>query len=250
MTDEMLIYLVLAGLAGGFINGLAGFGTSLFALGFLLQILPAVQAVGLVLVLSVFSGLQGLWIVRQKIFENPKRLLPYFASGNWYPYWCFQPQLYRCRTIKDIYWFIYAVLWRFFCVAGKSAHPVGSAPMTDRLVGLIGGILGGAAGFQEQLLRSVWLSMRPYSKNETRAVLQPFNVSVLGLSIIMLILNGAYSLASLIHLAVIMPAGLVATHKSASGYLKGWKRPQFRRLLIIMMFVSGLILILRSLFGL
>ena len=52
----MLIYLVLAGLAGGFINGLAGFGTALFALGFLLQILPPVQAVGLVLVLSVISG--------------------------------------------------------------------------------------------------------------------------------------------------------------------------------------------------
>ena len=48
MTGEMLIYLLLAGLAGGFINGLAGFGTALFALGFLLQILPPLEAVGLV----------------------------------------------------------------------------------------------------------------------------------------------------------------------------------------------------------
>lgn len=70
----MLIYLLLAGFAGGFINGLAGFGTALFALGFLLQILSPLEAVGIVLILSVFSGLQGLWIVRQQIFENPKRL--------------------------------------------------------------------------------------------------------------------------------------------------------------------------------
>ena len=70
----MLIYLLLAGFAGGFINGLAGFGTALFALGFLLQILSPLEAVGIVLILSVFSGLQGLWIVRQQIVANPKRL--------------------------------------------------------------------------------------------------------------------------------------------------------------------------------
>ena len=85
MTPELFIYLMLAGLAGGFINGLAGFGTALFSLGFLLQILPPVQAVGLVLILSVFSGLQGLWIVRQQIFEHPKKASAVFATCTyWY----------------------------------------------------------------------------------------------------------------------------------------------------------------------
>ncbi|MGB2487283.1 MAG: sulfite exporter TauE/SafE family protein, partial [Candidatus Puniceispirillaceae bacterium] len=81
MSPELFIYLMLAGLAGGFINGLAGFGTALFSLGFLLQILPPVQAVGLVLILSVFSGLQGLWIVRQQIFEHPKRLVRFLLPA-------------------------------------------------------------------------------------------------------------------------------------------------------------------------
>ncbi len=33
------------------------------------------------LVLSVFSGLQGLWIVRQQIFDNPKRLLRFLLPA-------------------------------------------------------------------------------------------------------------------------------------------------------------------------
>ena len=245
----MLIYLVLAGLAGGFINGLAGFGTALFALGFLLQILPPVQAVGLVLVLSVFSGLQGLWIVRQQIFEHPRRLLRFILPAViGIPVGVSSLSFIDAELLKIFIGLFMLFYGGFFALRANLPTLSGSAPITDRLVGLIGGILGGAAGLSGAII-TVWLSMRPYSKNETRAVLQPFNVSVLGLSIIMLTLNGAYSLASLVHLAVIMPAGLVAA-QIGIWLFKGLETPQFRRLLIIMMFVSGLILILRSLFGL
>ena len=249
MTGEMLIYLVLAGLAGGFINGLAGFGTALFALGFLLQILPPVQAVGLVLVLSVFSGLQGLWIVRQQIFEHPRRLLRFILPAViGIPVGVSSLSFIDAELLKIFIGLFMLFYGGFFALRANLPTLSGSAQMTDRLVGLIGGILGGAAGLSGAII-TVWLSMRPYSKNETRAVLQPFNVSVLGLSIIMLALNGAYSLASLVHLAVIMPAGLVAA-QIGIWLFKRLETPQFRRLLIIMMFVSGLILILRSLFGL
>lgn len=245
----MLIYLFIAGLAGGFINGLAGFGTALFALGFLLQILPPVQAVGLVLVLSVFSGLQGLWIVRQQIFVHPKRLLRFILPAViGIPIGVSSLSFIDAELLKIFVGLFMLFYGGFFALRANLPTLSGSAPMTDRLVGLVGGILGGAAGLSGAII-TVWLSMRPYSKNETRAVLQPFNVSVLGLSIIMLTLNGAYSLASLVHLAVIMPAGLVAA-QIGIWLFKGLETPQFRRLLIIMMFVSGLILILRSLFEL
>ena len=249
MTDDMLIYLVLAGLAGGFINGLAGFGTALFALGFLLQILLPIQAVGLVLVLSVFSGLQGLWIVRQQIFKHPKRLLRFILPAViGIPIGVSSLSFIDAELLKMLIGLFMLFYGGFFALRANLPTLCGSAPMPDRLVGLIGGILGGAAGLSGAII-TVWLSMRPYSKNETRAVLQPFNVSVLGLSIIMLALNGAYSPASLVHLAVIMPAGLVAA-QTGIWLFKRLETPQFRRLLIIMMFVSGLILILRSLFGL
>ena len=44
MSIEFYLYLIAGALAGGFINGLAGFGTALFALSFWLQILEPGQA--------------------------------------------------------------------------------------------------------------------------------------------------------------------------------------------------------------
>ena len=54
------LWLAAGSAAGGFVNGMAGFGTALFALGFWLQILPPTQAVSLVVIMSVVSGLQGV----------------------------------------------------------------------------------------------------------------------------------------------------------------------------------------------
>jgi len=61
---EYFIYLALGAAAGGFINGLAGFGTALLALGFWLQIMSPIAAVSTSLIMSVVSGPQGAWLVR------------------------------------------------------------------------------------------------------------------------------------------------------------------------------------------
>jgi uncharacterized membrane protein YfcA len=75
MTSETLLMVILGAAAGGFINGLAGFGTALFALGFFLTTMAPPQAVAVVVVLSVTSGLQGLWIVRHAIWDQPRRMV-------------------------------------------------------------------------------------------------------------------------------------------------------------------------------
>ena len=62
-----MICLLAAGLSGGFINGLAGFGTGLFALGWLLQVMPPQQAVAIVVLVSVLISMPGVWKVRKHI---------------------------------------------------------------------------------------------------------------------------------------------------------------------------------------
>ena len=64
MDSYSLILFTAGAIAGGFINGLAGFGTALFALGFWLQILPPEQAVFISATMSVIlvckaHGLSG-----------------------------------------------------------------------------------------------------------------------------------------------------------------------------------------------
>src|SRR6202162_2654021 len=64
MSMFAFVLLLLGALAGGFVSGLAGFGTALMALGIWLYVLPPSIAVPLVLICSVVaqtSTLPSLW---------------------------------------------------------------------------------------------------------------------------------------------------------------------------------------------
>jgi uncharacterized membrane protein YfcA len=59
-----LVLLLLGALAGGFVSGLAGFGTALMALGIWLYVVPPSIAVPLVLICSILgqtSTLPSFW---------------------------------------------------------------------------------------------------------------------------------------------------------------------------------------------
>jgi uncharacterized membrane protein YfcA len=55
MSTSAFVLLFLGALAGGFVSGLAGFGTALMALGIWLYVLPPSIAVPLVLICSIVA---------------------------------------------------------------------------------------------------------------------------------------------------------------------------------------------------
>src|ERR1700731_2437300 len=64
MTTLALVLLLLGALAGGFVSGLAGFGTALMALGIWLYVVPPSIAVPLVLICSILgqtSTMPSFW---------------------------------------------------------------------------------------------------------------------------------------------------------------------------------------------
>jgi len=66
MEASAYAILLFGALAGGFVSGLAGFGTALMALGIWLYVLPPALAVPLVLICSVasqISTLPAMWRV-------------------------------------------------------------------------------------------------------------------------------------------------------------------------------------------
>jgi uncharacterized membrane protein YfcA len=118
-------------------------------------------------------------------------------------------------------------------------------PVIDMTVGFAGGILGGAASLSGAL-PTMWCSMRPWPKAETRAVLQPFNVVILGLTALMLWWQGIYTHDVLTNLAVAIPAALLSAQIGISVFRR-LSDDLFRRLLISMCLLSGLILMIRAL---
>ncbi|WP_372802349.1 sulfite exporter TauE/SafE family protein [Paracoccus seriniphilus] len=232
--------------AGGFINGLAGFGTALFALGFWLQFMPAEQAVAIIVVLSTVTGLQGLWIVRQAIFDNPRRLARFLVPAiPGIPLGIMILSSIQPEALKMVVAIMLLVYGGYFSLRRKLPKFERPTPLTDITVGFLGGVLGGAASLSGAL-PTMWCSVRPWPKAETRAVLQPFNVVVLGLACIMLLFAGKYDAQTMWLLAISLPIALVAAQIGIAVFRR-LKDDTFRRLLITMTFVSGAALMAREL---
>lgn len=242
--DGVTVFLVAGALAGGFVNGLAGFGTALFALGFWLQVMPPAQAVAMVLVVSVVSGLQGLWEVRSAIAAQPRRLARFLLPAL--------PGLpigaaLLARVDADALRLVVAgflILYGAYFLTRRSLPAFDRpTPVADVAVGFSGGVLGGLAGLSGAL-PAMWCGLRPWPRSETRAVLQPYNVAVLGLSAALLAWRGAYAADTLWHLAVAVPVALLAARVGIHAF-RAMADATFRRLLIGLMLVSGLTLFVR-----
>ncbi|PUB09800.1 sulfite exporter TauE/SafE family protein [Yoonia sediminilitoris] len=246
MPTDFYFYLLLGAAAGGLINGLAGFGTSLFALGFWLNVVPPVQAVSMVVVISVASGLQGVWLVRSSIAHQPRRLARFLLPAlPGIPIGVAALAYMPVETLKIFiasFTLLYGGFFTFRTTLPKFERPT---PVIDRIVGFVGGLLGGAASLSGALL-TMWCALRPWPKAETRAVLQPFNVTVLGLALIMFAIKGAYTWDTLILIGLALPVTMIFAQIGIALF-KRLDDDQFRRLIIAMMFLSGIILMLRAL---
>ena len=246
MPIEFYIFLLLGAAAGGFINGLAGFGTALFALGFWLQIMSPIQAVSMAVVLSVASGLQGVWLIRSSIAEQPGRLARFVLPAI--PGVPIGVAVLSFVSITALELAIAGILLLYGCyftfraTLPKLDRPT---PTIDVFVGFIGGILGGAASLSGAL-PTMWCAVRPWSKSETRAVLQPFNVTVLALATIIFAVNGAYGLSTVALIGIALPVTMIFAQIGIILF-KRLTDDQFRRLIISMMLLSGLALMLRTL---
>lgn len=239
MSFDFVFYLTLGAMAGGFINGLSGTGTALFALGFYLVVLDPVQAVAIVALMSVLAGLQGLWIVRAEILAQPARLLRFLIPGL-----IGVPVGVSLLAIIDAGVLRIAIATLLIIYGGyfgfRAALPAFSrrTPVIDAGVGFIGGVFGGAASVSGAI-PAMWLSIRPWTKSETRAVLQPFNVAILSTTICLLFLKGAYTSTAISALLITIPCGLIAAQVGIMVFRR-LSDIGFRRLLIILTLLMGL----------
>lgn len=248
MGFDFWMILLLGAAAGGFINGLAGFGTALFALGFWLQIMPPAQAVSVVVVMSVISGLQGVWLVRASIMDHPKRLARFLLPALvGVPLGIVALSVLHPDMLKLIIAGFLILYGGFFSLRSSLPKLERPTPVVDSLVGFMGGVLGGAASLSGAL-PTMWCAMRTWPKAETRAVLQPFNVVVLGVAALVFAFKGAYGAQTLIYIAIALPVTMIFAQIGISIF-KRLSDDQFRRLLVAMMLVSGLVLMAREVLG-
>lgn len=244
MTASFFLLLAAGAVAGGFVNGLAGFGTALFTLGFWLQIMSPPEAVAMVLFMSVTSGIQSMIVVwhgirwrRLMIFLVPAllaipiglQLLDQIDAG----------------TLKKIIAAFLIVFGGYFAIRKQLPNFTRPTPILDAMIGFVSGILGAIAGLSGAL-PTMWVSLRPWPKAEQRAVLQPFNIIILGVAGALLALDGAYSKPVLSNLLVAVPIAMLSARLGLAVFRR-LDDHQFRRLLIVLMLMAGLALMTREL---
>ncbi|WP_050525970.1 sulfite exporter TauE/SafE family protein [Pseudorhodobacter aquimaris] len=242
MSFEYYAILLVGAAAGGFINGLAGFGTALLALGFWLQIMPPISAVSMAVVMSVLSGLQGAWLVRRAIFDQPKRLARFLIPGIFgVPLGVLALSSLDPQILKLTVGGMMVLYGGFFSLRRTLPAFDRPTPLIDSLIGFVSGVLGGATSLSGAL-PTMWCSMRTWTKSETRAVLQPFNIIILFLSALVFLFRGNYTWEVVKDIIIALPITLLAAQVGIHVF-KHLNDTQFRRLLVVMMFASGTILL-------
>jgi uncharacterized membrane protein YfcA len=181
MTPDQVLLVFAGALAGGVVNGLTGFGTAITAMGFWLHALPPSAAASLAIITAAVAQYQTLHMIWRAIRWD--RVLPFVAPGllgvpvGTYILVHIDPRLFKfCLGIFLVVYPTY-VLMRH-----RQIEIVWGGRVADAVIGAVGGVLGGLTGLSG-VLPVVWTDIRGWAKEQRRAVVQTFNISILTLAV-------------------------------------------------------------------
>ncbi len=240
MAPEYLLFVIAGALAGGFVNGLAGFGTGITALGLWLYVLSPSVAATLVVVCSAAAQVQTLPRIWHAIKWS--RVLPFIIPGL-----LAVPLGTYLLTYVDVRAFKLGIATLLICYSLYSLFLRGRAGLlwggrvADASVGFIGGVLGGLAGLSGPIL-TVWGDVRGWTKEQKRSTFQAFNLSILGAALISHFAAGLFTGDLLGAVAVALPATFLGAWLGAALYVRVSDR-RFNEIILVLLGLSGIVLI-------
>jgi uncharacterized protein len=232
--------VLLGALSGGFVSGLAGFGTGITAIGIWLYVLEPAVAATLVVVCSVISQVQTLPAIWGQI--DAKRVMPFIVPGLLgAPIGTVLLSRIDAQVLK-IGVGTLLLMFSVYMLFHASQRPVawGGRP-ADGLVGLAGGILGGLAGLSGPL-PTMWATFRGWQKGESRGVYQAFNLSILLTALLAHAIAGLLTPKVGIAILAALPGTILGAWLGARAYTRVSDR-RFRQLILLLLCLSGAVLV-------
>jgi hypothetical protein len=249
LGDLQALAFILAGaLAGGFVNGLTGFGTALAGLPLWLQAVEPLLAAQLASGCSVAGHMTTFPAIWRAV--DWRRLAPMLVAGL-----IGIPLGTRLLPLISLSHFKlgFGVLLVAYCAyrlfAARWARLRVGRPGAERsmeaAVGFAGGVLGGLAGLSG-VLPTVWASLKGWPKPEQRTIFQAFNFTVLTAMLVASVVQGLVGLRSVLALCIAAPATVFAARLGFRLY-KGLDSQRFDRIVLGVLLISGLCLVWSSL---
>jgi uncharacterized membrane protein YfcA len=238
--DGTLALLILGALLGGFVSGLAGFGGGPVVLVLWLLVIEPRVAVPLLMVSAVAHQLLTMHLVWKSI--SLRRLLPMAIGGlAATPLGAVLLSVLSpaaVRAAAGVFLVVYT-LTRLTYVRDLTLDV--KTRWADAAAGAVAGIMNGLAGLPGPI-SALWCGLRGWTKNEQRAVFQPFNF-IMGLTGILTFGGSGLVTREVLHNAFwCAPALLLGVLAGTPIYLRLGDR-QFQKLVLLLMLSMGVLLV-------
>jgi uncharacterized protein len=236
-----LLIFVAAGFAASMITGLAGFAFGIIAAGPWLHILTPPQTASLIVAYGLLIQGYSVWKLRAALKFD--RLLPFLigsaigvplgvASLNWV-----------AATHLRMGVGIVLIIYSLYGLSAPTLPKYGNASRAiDAIIGVFGGILGGATGLAG-IIVTIWSGLRGWPKDEQRAVFQPVGVATFAMIGLWLGGAGFIRRETTLLFAVGLPAILVGMWAGLKLYGK-LNDAGFRKVVLALLMISGTTLVL------
>jgi uncharacterized membrane protein YfcA len=239
MDGTVLALFLVSTFVGGIVTGLAGFAMGLVVSGVWLHILTPVETAALIVAYGLLVQTYGIWKMRHAL--NGRVVAPFIAGSVVGAPLGTMLLAYVDPDALRVGVGIFLVLYSGYSLARPLIHTVKAGVPADVGIGILNGLLGGMTGLSGPII-TIWCQLRGWRKDEQRAIFQPVILAVFALTALSLTVAGAVTPG----LAKIFLYGLPAM---AAGMWLGLKLyghlndDAFRRLVLLLLLLSGLVLI-------
>jgi uncharacterized membrane protein YfcA len=237
MGPEQVAIVLAGALAGGIVNGLTGFGTAITALGIWVYGIPPTAAASLAIICAAVSQTQTLHLIWRSI--QWKRVLCFVIPGTiGVPIGTLILPHVDPRIFKLALGFFLVVYPGYVLARRRPIKHAWGGETADGVVGFGGGVLGGLTGLSG-VFPVIWTDVRGWSKEQRRAVVQFFNLTILSLALVAHAVSGMLTRQVGVDALIALPATIGGAWFGAFIYRR-LADHSYQRIIMALLIISGL----------
>ena len=241
--SAVLIQVIVGAAVAGFVQGLSGFAFGLAAMGIWAWSVSPQLAGPMVVFGSLIGQLLSIHSIRGSL--ELSRVMPLIPCGLiGVPIGAAALPHLDATMFKAGVGLLLAIYCPAMLLTRELPRIRGGGRIADGVAGLIGGVMGGIGGLSGPA-PTLWCTLRHWSRDAQRGVIQSFNLAMHTLTLTVYAVDGAITAETGRMFAVIAPTLVVPCLIGARLYTRV-SEIQFRRLVLGLLFLSGLGLLAAS----